>query len=91
MKTEASAHDRLEAYTAAMPPARKPDDVRSYWRAVVKARLEQSDLEGNPQSSNTSSKASKSKASTGAPTQSGPAETSDDEDDDANEVDDFFE
>jgi hypothetical protein len=57
----------LEVYTAGTPPARKPDEVRSYWRAVVKARLARGDIEGTPQrskapASSTSQKSRKSPA-----------------------------
>ena len=32
----------------AMPSAKKPDDVRSYWRSVAKARLDNGELTGEP-------------------------------------------
>lgn len=60
----ATAEAALEIFTAGTPPARKPDEVRGYWRAVVKARLARGDLQGTPQkfkaASNTAPKARKS-------------------------------
>lgn len=32
-----------------MPPARQPDEVRKYWRAVVAARMSRGDLVGDVQ------------------------------------------
>lgn len=33
---------------SAMPSAKKPDDVRSYWRSIAKARLDNGQLTGEP-------------------------------------------
>lgn len=77
-----------------MPPARKPDDVRSYWRAVVKARLDSGDLVGNPQSSSGTSKVTKikdgKKGAIGVVQPMSKQEAAS-EDEEVDDVDDFFE
>lgn len=94
----ATSDAAVEIYTAGTPPTRKPDEVRSYWRAVVKARLARGDIEGTPQKSKAPSSSTglqksrksntgknKSKESKAAGKVSPEAEPAD------NDVDDFFE
>jgi len=91
-----TADAALENFTASTPPARKPDEVRSYWRAVVKARLTRGDIKGPPQKSKTPSSVSqKSPKSVKGSKKAGQAKatgkTSPELEQGNNDVDDFFE
>lgn len=94
--SSATADGALEIYTASTPPARKPDEVRSYWRVVVKARLTRGDIEGAPQKSKAPSsapqKSSKSvQGSNKADQAKATDKTSPELEEGDNDVDDFFE
>jgi hypothetical protein len=94
--TSSTAEAALETYTAGTPPARKPDEVRSYWRAVVKARLARGDIQGNPQKSKAPSSApQKSRKSIGRNSKAGQTKATEQKSPESelreDDVDDFFE
>jgi hypothetical protein len=99
LSEDANEDTVLDVLVSKMPPARRSDEVRSYWRAAVKARLDRGHLVGPPTKTKKKdmatsvSKASKSQKAVASrnveeeSTSDTASETAEQEDDE----DDFFE